>query len=130
MKRILYLIKNKSGQALVEFTIILPIILALILGMIEFGWVLNGKITLTSAAREGARVAITYEDADQAYDAVDAAVQRSVEGSALEDVEAEVNFDEVTRSAIVNVTSTISPIIGFYFSEDIDLEAKAEMRIE
>lgn len=130
MKKILDLIKNKSGQALVEFSIILPLILALILGMIEFGWIFNGKITVTSAAREGARVAVIYESDTQATDAVDKAVKRSTEGTSLKDVESDVDFNETTRSAIVTVTAKISPIVGLYFSEDIELEAKAEMRIE
>jgi Flp pilus assembly protein TadG len=41
----------------VEFTIILPILLLLILGILQFGVVFNNFITLTDASRAGARQA-------------------------------------------------------------------------
>jgi Flp pilus assembly protein TadG len=43
------------GAAAVEFALILPLVLLLVFGIIDFGRVLNLQITLTSAAREGAR---------------------------------------------------------------------------
>jgi Flp pilus assembly protein TadG len=44
------------GAAAVEFALILPILLLLIFGIIDFGRALNAQITLTQAAREGARL--------------------------------------------------------------------------
>ena len=44
------------GAALVEFAILLPVLLLLVCGIIDFGRALNAQITLTQAAREGARV--------------------------------------------------------------------------
>lgn len=39
-----------------EFVLVLPILLMLVFGIVEFGRAYNAKITLTAAAREGARV--------------------------------------------------------------------------
>lgn len=128
MKKILNFKRNIEGQALVEFSLVLPILIALILGMIEFGWILNGKITLTSAAREGARVAVIYESGEKASGAVQSAVINSSENSSLTNVESKVNF--AGDSAIVTVTAKITPIVGLFVKDDIDLTAKAEMRIE
>ncbi len=50
-------LKDNRGVALIEFALVLPILLLLVLGIIEFGWIYNGYITITGAAREGARVA-------------------------------------------------------------------------
>lgn len=130
MGKILKLRRSTDGQSLVEFALVLPILMLLILGMIEFGWILNGKITLTSAAREGARVAVVYESAEQAKTAVQNAVSKSAESSSLTAVTTVTTFDETTRSAIVNVNAKIKPIIGLFFSGPVDLKAKAEMRIE
>jgi Flp pilus assembly protein TadG len=130
MKKILKFKRNTEGQSLVEFALVLPILMVLILGMIEFGWVLNGKITLTSAAREGARVAVIYESAEQASTAVQSAVTRSAESSSLTLVTTVTTFDEPTKSAVINVNAKIKPIIGLFFSGDVTLSAKAEMRIE
>ena len=45
------------GAAAVEFALLLPLLLLLVFGIIDFGRALNAQITLTQAAREGARVA-------------------------------------------------------------------------
>ena len=50
--------RNQKGQSLVEFALILPVLLLLVFGIIQFGIIFNGQISVTSAAREGARVAV------------------------------------------------------------------------
>lgn len=122
------ILKNESGQAIVETALVLPLLLLLILGMIEFGWVLNGQITITAAAREGARTAIIYESAGLAKEAVQSAVVQSATASSLKNVSADTEFMET--KAIVNVSAEITPIIGLFISGDMDLHAKAEMRLE
>lgn len=44
------------GAAAVEFALLLPLLLLLLFGIIDFGRALNAQITLTQAAREGARL--------------------------------------------------------------------------
>lgn len=45
------------GAVAVEFALLLPVLLMLVFGLIDFGRLLNAQITLTQAAREGARLA-------------------------------------------------------------------------
>jgi Flp pilus assembly protein TadG len=45
------------GSVAVEFALLLPVLLLLIFGVIDFGRAINAQITLTQAAREGARLA-------------------------------------------------------------------------
>jgi Flp pilus assembly protein TadG len=45
------------GAAAVEFALVLPLLLLILFGIIDFGRALNAQITLTQAAREGARLA-------------------------------------------------------------------------
>ena len=45
------------GSVAVEFALLLPVLLLLIFGIIDFGRAINDRITLTQAAREGARLA-------------------------------------------------------------------------
>jgi Flp pilus assembly protein TadG len=45
------------GAAMVEFALLLPMLLLIVFGIIDFGRALNAQITLTQAAREGARLA-------------------------------------------------------------------------
>jgi len=57
---------RRRGVAIVEFAVVLPFLLALLFGIIDFGWVFMVRQTLTNAAREGVRVAIltTATEAD------------------------------------------------------------------
>ena len=45
------------GSVAVEFALLLPVLLLIIFGVIDFGRAISAQITLTQAAREGARLA-------------------------------------------------------------------------
>jgi Flp pilus assembly protein TadG len=49
---------SRPGQALVEFALVVPILLLLVFGIIEFARAWQTYQTLTDAAREGARRAV------------------------------------------------------------------------
>ncbi len=49
--------RRSIGQSIVEFTILLPLLLLLISGLVEFGFMLNQYLDLGDAAREAARFA-------------------------------------------------------------------------
>ena len=54
-------IKDQKGAAVVEFAIILPLLLVLLFGIVEFGFLLYNKAMITNAAREGARAGIVFD---------------------------------------------------------------------
>jgi hypothetical protein len=49
--------RKSVGQSLVEFTVLLPVLLIMLSGLIEFGFLLNSYLDLIDAARESARFA-------------------------------------------------------------------------
>jgi Flp pilus assembly protein TadG len=49
--------KNEDGAELIEMAIVLPLLLLLIMGMVDFGFLFQRYVVLTNAAAEGARVA-------------------------------------------------------------------------
>ena len=49
-------ISRDRGAAAVEFALMLPVLLLIVFGIIDFGRALNAQITITQAAREGARL--------------------------------------------------------------------------
>lgn len=55
MKLSHYLSKKNKGQSFLEMTIVLGVLLLLVVGMAEFGNLLNQYINLVDAVREGAR---------------------------------------------------------------------------
>jgi Flp pilus assembly protein TadG len=50
--------RGQKGQNLVEFALILPVLLLLLMGIIDFGYVFIAYTGLFNAAREGARYGI------------------------------------------------------------------------
>jgi Flp pilus assembly protein TadG len=55
--------KKERGAVAVEMAIVLPVLLLLVIGIMEFGRAWNVQVSLTEAAREGARhAAIHYND--------------------------------------------------------------------
>ena len=50
-------VRDDRGASALEFALVVPVLLVLIFGMIEFGLVFQAQLALTHAAREGARLA-------------------------------------------------------------------------
>lgn len=126
------MLKNKKGQAMVEFAIILPILLLLIMGIIEFSLMLNSYLTIQNASREGARYGITG--------ASDSDITNLVisDCSGLQSTDITVNpTPSGTRNSgdtlVVNVSYNyhmITPIISNIFGNIIVLKAQTSMRME
>lgn len=51
---------SEKGAAVVEFAVILPLLLLIVFGIIEFGFLIYNKAMITNASREGARIGIVY----------------------------------------------------------------------
>ena len=58
--------QGTSGQALVEFAIVVPVLLLIALGIVDFGRVFHTYVALANAAREGARFCALYPGASNA----------------------------------------------------------------
>ena len=54
-------LKNRGGQSIIEFAVLLPILLLVIFGITEFGRAILVKNVLHTAAREGARLAVVSD---------------------------------------------------------------------
>ena len=66
-QRLRRIVSADGGAAAVEMALVLPFLLATLMGIIEFGRVLYNQQVITNAAREGARASATgfesYQDA-------------------------------------------------------------------
>jgi len=49
---------RRRGAAVVEFAVVLPLLLTVLFGIIEYGWVFMVRQTLQTSAREGCRLAV------------------------------------------------------------------------
>ena len=116
---------SDRGAAAVEFALVFPVLILMLIGIVEFGSVFNTQLMLTSAAREGARTMAVTGDAGQARTAViDAAV-----GAAL--TAANISVSPTSCSATTNVSVVIDydkPYLTGLFGATIPLEGKSTRR--
>ncbi len=106
---------SERGAAAVEFAILLPLLLMLVLGTLEFGRAYNAQITLTNAARDGVRVMAIANDPNGARTAAkNAAASVS---TTISDGDVKLSTNTCSTGAQVTLTihynlSTITGIAG------------------
>ena len=62
-------LKNESGQSAVEFALVVPLLLLVIIGILHFGKVMNYWLDLNHVASEGARkAAVNHFSTDAGYE--------------------------------------------------------------
>lgn len=54
------ILKNEKGQSIVEFALVVPILLTLLCGIIDFGWIYSNQYKVENASYAGARYASLY----------------------------------------------------------------------
>lgn len=130
--------KGEWGQSLVEFALIVPLFLLLVFAIVDFGMGFYSWITVTNAAREGARVGAV--GADQAT-----IIQRvkdtsgslnnsnltvsvtNAQGNAGEEVGVSVQYK---YTLITPVSSVMGKISGGSLGPNINFTATSKMRLE
>jgi Flp pilus assembly protein TadG len=70
-------IRTEQGQTMTEFAIVLPVLVLLVFGVIQFGILFNNYVTLTDAARAGARKAAVSRNDPNPVDTTVTQVQNS-----------------------------------------------------
>ena len=102
-----------AGVALIEAAFILPLLLLLAMGMLDFGRAFHAKHVLDEAAREGCRVAVvTSPDPD----IVDARVNSVLSAAGLAATSVDVAGPDAARMVTVTVHSTFTFVTPGIFS--------------
>lgn len=125
-------LKDDRGQALVELALIMPLLIMLLFGVIEFGRVFNAYLTVTSASREGARAATLGADNSTIQQKVKEATPHFDQSKLTVDI---VPFSDRKRGDSVSITVNYSiklyaPLIDIALSNPVDVSNKTVMRME
>ncbi len=105
--------RRDSGQSLAEFAIVLPVLLAVVIGIFEFGRAWNVYQVLTNAAREGARRAVVPTTTSE--DQVRAVVDDYLSRAALDDELGVVDIEGFRGGTGTPVTVQVSYPYQFQF---------------
>ncbi len=100
MKKMMKRLRCQKGVAAIEFAILLPLLLVIIFGFIEFSILLYDKQVITNASREGAREGIRREITVPA---------RSTEGTIKSVVTAYVASNLITFGTPNTPVTTVTP---------------------
>ncbi len=118
---------SERGAAAVEFALVLPILVLILFGVIEFGGVYNAQLMVTGAAREGAReMAVGGDPADAEAAAAEAVVV--ADASALD-----VTVTPAACAAGTDVTVTVvyeRPYLTGLFGATLELTGLATRRCQ
>lgn len=83
--------RGAEGQSLVEFVLVLPVLLVLVFGIIEFANAWRTSQIVTNAAREGARMAVLPDDPTPGE--IETRVDTYLTNSGLDDSKATVTVE-------------------------------------
>lgn len=133
MKILSRLKKSRSGQALVEFALVLPILLIVVLGSIDAGWLLYAKISVTAAAREAARAVSVLDETEYATaHAVATGKLTTVPGSETVSVTPS-SYTEGAKVTVI-VSTSVTPLVGFLpasiIPDPATIQSQVSMRLE
>ncbi len=125
--------EKEKGQALVEMALVLPILLLLLFGIIEFGRIFSAGLVVNLGAREGARLG--------AIGATDSAIVTRVQNTAINldvsQLSVAITPGETDRKRGGEVRVQVSypvvvfaPFISAFTGNTVTVEGTSVMRVE
>jgi Flp pilus assembly protein TadG len=107
-------LRDERGSAVVEFTLVMPLLMIVMLGVLQLTLAQHVRSTLISAAAEGARVAaMMNSDLDAGVQRTEDLLRANMAGAAVQSVTAERQIREGLPVVTVDVVADL-PLIGFF----------------
>ena len=133
-------LRRRDGANLVEFALVLPLLLILVFGIVDFGLALYDKAVVTNASREGARAGMVYRHPARVDDAEIEAVVNNYLASRLVSAgmgSASVSISRTGNSSGDSLTVTVQYFYNHFAIGDLvpglgslNLTATTVMRME
>jgi hypothetical protein len=123
------------AAAVVEFAVVLPLLLLILFGIIEYGYVFMVRLTMQNAAREGCRVAV-LPTSESPYTEVTTRVNQVMAPTGLTTYTIEMShatLDPCEPMETITITipyNDVSLMGGFFGTHDYDIGGSAAMRKE
>lgn len=102
--------KNEEGQALVELAIALPILLVILCGVLDFGWIFVNNYSVNQASYAGARCASLNVESLSSTQLEEIVNERVEENLALGSSDAQVTLTVGTDEVSVTVERPIKTL--------------------
>lgn len=127
-----YQSRREEGQSIVEAAFVIPLLILIICGILDFGWIFSNQLTVNNYSREGARYAVVNSNQSNLTYLVTEKIN-SISGMGDQDTVA-VTVEIVNNEDVkVNVTKTVkvlTPITGIFVKDQlIEVKSTSVMRI-
>lgn len=126
-------IGKKKGQALVETALVLPFVILILLGIIDFGILFNNYLIVNNASREGARNAVVGASDSAIFllvtDITQTLDQSKITLTISPDQSIRKKGDEVTVTVTYRY-DFLTPVIGSLMRGPMNLTGRTVMRVE
>ncbi len=128
-------LRPDSGEALVEMALVLPMLIVLSMGMLDFGRAFHAKSLLDQAAREGARMAvIPPTDVAAVQNRVDTVLRSGGITTAAAATVSPAGADKMVTVSVTYsfqfVTPGVFQLVGAGFGNTILMTGRSSMRLE
>lgn len=115
------------GAAAVEFALVLPLLVTIVIGIMEFGRAYNVQATMTAAARQGARIMALQHDTSTATTAVQSTASPYTVTAAQISATGCTGTLTATSTATVTVSYPLT-LLTTFFGTTITITGKGVMR--
>lgn len=129
-------IKNQEGQSLVEFALVLPVLLLIVMGIVQFAFIFSYHIIAYNVSRDGARTAAVLSSADE-EDIESIMKENMLELNFLNQPEENFtvnivrDYDNGTVSSTVELPFEVNlPLMSAIIGDTWPIKAFTKMRIE
>lgn len=128
--------KRDEGASLVEFAMLMPLLVLLLFGIIEFAWVFASNLDVKQGAREGARITAVDEPGGNAALRTEICSRMDLVGGnsgttitwLADDVTPAVG--EGVKVTVTTPLNTLTGLLDWVFNSVTTLESTVEIRIE
>jgi hypothetical protein len=118
----------------VELALVIPLLIIILFGIIEFGRVFHSYLIITHASREGARVGVV----GQSNEAIEQRVQEAAPLANMDKLTTGISpFGQAARTPGVPLTITVdyevelfTPVLSSILINPVPLQAQTTMRME
>ncbi len=125
--------RRVRAAAVVEFAVVLPLLLTILFGIIEYGWVFMVRQTLQTAAREGARLAV-LQTSEEPYPEVIDRINQVMAPTGLTTYQYNITGPTLINRVMTVVVfieyDDVSLLGGFFGTHEYNLEGSCSMRKE
>lgn len=134
--------KRDGGASLVEFALVAPLLVLLLIGMVEFGWLFAQNLDVRHGAREGARLAAvnfpegpppnsgTPSNANRDALVAEVCSRMQTPAAATVDLSSSGGVGDSATVTVATPGETLTGFIDFLLPASLNLTSTVEIRLE